>query len=85
MSHDQPDNAVRIRRLGIGDFILPNSYTKPQVIEKLDRLTTAAVRDNCQRRAADVAGCGALERASTLIEALVTVKTGSPRSSVGSH
>ncbi len=85
MSQDQPDNAMRIRRLSIGDFILPKAYTKPRVIEKLDRLMSSAVRDNCQRRAADLAPCQSLERASTLIEALVTVKTGSPPSAVGPY
>jgi UDP:flavonoid glycosyltransferase YjiC (YdhE family) len=84
MSHDQPDNAVRIRRLGIGDFVLPKTYTKPRVIEKLDHLMTATVRDECQRRMADVVGCGALETASNLIEALLTVKKGGSHSAISS-
>jgi len=82
MSHDQPDNAVRIRRLGIGDFILPKAYTQARVIEELDRLMSPAVRSNCQRRAADLASCQSLERASTLIEALVTVEMGSSRAAL---
>jgi rhamnosyltransferase subunit B len=84
MSHDQPDNAVRIRQLGVGDFILPKDYTNQRVIEKLNCLMDAAVRDACQRRAANVAGCQSLERASALIEALVTVKTREQPSAVGS-
>ena len=79
-SHDQPDNAIRIRRLGIGDFILPKAYTKARVIEKLDRLLSPAVRKNCQRRAADLVGSQSLEQASGLIEELASVETGSPRS-----
>jgi len=79
-SHDQPDNAVRIRRLGIGDFILPRAYTKAQVMEKLDRLMSPAVKATCQRRAADLAGGQSLEQASGLIEELASVETGSPRS-----
>jgi len=79
-SHDQPDNAIRIRRLGIGDFILPKAYTKARVLEKLDRLMNPAVKDNCQRRAADLAGGQSLEQASGLIEELATAEMGSPRS-----
>jgi rhamnosyltransferase subunit B len=77
-SHDQPDNAVRIRRLGIGDFILPKAYTKARVIEKFDRLMSPAVRENCQRRAADLVGSQSLEQASGLVEELATAQTGSP-------
>jgi len=54
MSHDQPDNAVRIRRLGVGVFVLPVAYTKARVIEKFDRVMSPAVKDNCVRRAADL-------------------------------
>jgi rhamnosyltransferase subunit B len=79
-SHDQPDNAVRIRRLCIGDFVLPRAYTKARVIEKLDCLMSPAVKDNCQRRAADLAGSQSLEKAAVLIEELATAEAGSPRS-----
>jgi len=79
-SHDQPDNAVRIRRLGIGDFVLPRAYTKARVIEKLDRLMSPAVKDNCQRRATDLAGSQSLEKAAGLIEELATAEASSPRS-----
>jgi rhamnosyltransferase subunit B len=71
-THDQPDNAVRIRCLGVGDFILPKTYTTARVIEKLDRLMSPAVRDNCQRRAADMVGSQSLENAAGLIEELAT-------------
>jgi len=77
-SHDQPDNALRIRRLGIGDFILPKAYTKARVIEKFDRLMSPAVRENCQRRAADLVGSQSLEQASGLVEELATAQTHSP-------
>jgi rhamnosyltransferase subunit B len=72
MSHDQPDNAVRIRRLGIGDFILPTEYTAVRVLEKLDRLRRPALKDKCQRWAADLAGSRSLEKAAGLIEELAT-------------
>lgn len=63
------------RRLGVGDFVLPGAYTKARVIEKLDRVMSPAVKDNCQRRAADLAGSQSLEQASNLVEALATAET----------
>jgi rhamnosyltransferase subunit B len=75
LTHDQPDNAVRVRRLGVGDFLLPATYTKARVIEKLDRVLNPAVKDNCQRRAADLAGSQSLEQASNLIEAVANAET----------
>lgn len=76
-SHDQPDNALRIRRLDIGDFILPRAYTAVRVSEKLNRLMSPTVRNNCQRRAADLAGSQSLKTACGLIEELATAEIGS--------
>ncbi len=67
-THDQPDNAVRIRRLGLGDFILPKAYSAVKVLEKLERLMRPAVRDNCVNRAKDVTSSHSLEDAVSLIE-----------------
>lgn len=47
-THDQPDNAIRVRRLGVGDFLLPKAYTSASVDEKLRRLMGPDVRKNCQ-------------------------------------
>ncbi len=71
-AHDQPDNAVRIRRLDIGDFLLPKAYTKSRAIEKLNPLMNLAVKTECQRRAADLAGTQSLETACGLIERSAT-------------
>ncbi|MDA0658477.1 MAG: glycosyltransferase [Planctomycetota bacterium] len=38
MSHDQPDNAARLRRLGVGDSIQPRRFTSRRVAAKLARL-----------------------------------------------
>jgi rhamnosyltransferase subunit B len=32
LAHDQPDNAVRVRRLGVGDFLLPKAYKAATVL-----------------------------------------------------
>lgn len=74
-SHDQPDNAVRIRRLGLGDYLLPGAYSKVRVIEKLRScLMDSAIRENC-RRAANLFGDqnAGLARASALVEQLCDV------------
>jgi len=69
LAHDQPDNAVRVRRLGVGDFLLPKAYKTPTVVKRLDRLLgSSAVTEACRRRAADVAASTALEQACRLME-----------------
>jgi rhamnosyltransferase subunit B len=70
LAHDQPDNALRIRRLGVGDFLLPRAYTAANVLKHLARLMTPAVQANCRRRAADMAAAQPLETACRLIEGL---------------
>lgn len=53
MSHDQPDNAVRLGRLGVGAALPPARFTGPRVAAALDRLLGAeAVRRRCQDLAA---------------------------------
>ncbi len=69
-SHDQPDNAVRIRRLGLGDFVLPGHYDVKGVIKKLDRLMRADIQKNCRQRAGDMAHTQSLISACALIEGL---------------
>ena len=68
-AHDQPDNAVRVRRLGVGDFLRPRRYNTGAVGATLKRLLgAAAVRENCRQRASDLAGAKPLDNACDLIE-----------------
>jgi rhamnosyltransferase subunit B len=76
-THDQPDNAVRVRRLGLGDFLLPKAYTPANVERSLRRLTNPDLRKNCQHRARELVGSQSLEKASLLIEELATKHTDS--------
>jgi rhamnosyltransferase subunit B len=69
-THDQPDNAVRVRRLGVGDFLLPRAYTPANVEKSLRRLMSPDIGENCQRRARDLAASHSLEKASSCIEEL---------------
>ncbi len=55
-AHDQPDNAARVRRLGVGDFLLPRRYRVGVVLQSLRRLlASSTVRENCRRRAGELA------------------------------
>jgi rhamnosyltransferase subunit B len=38
MSHDQPDNALRLRQLGVGVSLSPRQFTDPRVAAALDQL-----------------------------------------------
>lgn len=38
LAHDQPDNAVRIREQGLGDFLAPAQFQVPAVVRMMDRL-----------------------------------------------
>ncbi len=70
-AHDQPDNAVRIRRLGVGDFLLPRNYKSKPAAERLSRLIgSPAVREECRRRKVDVTAAKPLDRTCELIEQL---------------
>jgi rhamnosyltransferase subunit B len=55
MSLDQPDNAARIRRLGVGDYILPRGFNPRLVSEKLTGLLKKPiVGENCLKYAKKV-------------------------------
>ena len=71
MTHDQPDNAVRILRLGVGDFILPYKYKTTAVTRAVDRLIKSdSVKDQCRRRAGEMAAANAIDNTCLLIEQL---------------
>ena len=69
-THDQPDNALHIRRLGVGEFLLPGSYTTANVVRLLARMATPRTGANCQRLAREMAGNPSLEATCRLIEDL---------------
>lgn len=70
-AHDQPDNAVRVRRLGVGDFIPPTNYRTGRVAAKLDALLESTeVQESCHQRAQALGGCDPLVATCDLIEEL---------------
>ena len=71
LAHDQPDNAIRVRGLGVGEMLLPKHYQVETVLRRLDEmLGSAAIRENCRRRSRDLSAGSALERTCELIEGL---------------
>jgi UDP:flavonoid glycosyltransferase YjiC (YdhE family) len=68
-SHDQPDNAARIRRLGVGRTIPRNRYYAPRVANELRALLTDASYQERTREIAEqitdedgvVSACDAIE------------------------
>lgn len=50
MAHDQPDNAVRLKRLGCGSVLSPGKFKAPNIArELLHLLSDPAVKANCDR------------------------------------
>ncbi len=69
MSHDQPDNAARLKTLGVGDYLAPKQFKGTAVVHKLHHLLTSPdVAANCRRYAARVNFDLALENTCRLIE-----------------
>ncbi|CAN5586133.1 glycosyltransferase [soil metagenome] len=79
MAHDQPDNAARIRRLGVGDTLRPRAYRPRRVARMLDALVKDPnVKANCVKIKMRFLGTHPLEKTCDEIEAVVTPKEASP-------
>ena len=71
MAHDQPDNAVRLQRLGVGRALRPAAYRGPAVARELEPLLSSReVAASCRAAAQKLRGSDAVERACDLIEQL---------------
>jgi len=69
--HDQPDNAVRLTRLGVGSVVSRKDYKKRTVVRALDRLLhSKEVAGNCRSFASKIAQTQPLSEACRLIELL---------------
>lgn len=72
MSHDQPDNAYRVRSLGAGDRLMPRQFTGANVAAALARLTESNdVKARCAELAGRCAAQDALAETVDLIESVV--------------
>lgn len=75
MSHDQFDNAERVKKLGAGDEIKLNRYRAPEVVQRLQPLLISSkVRESCHQISAKFAGQNALEQAADLTEFLLSAQ-----------
>lgn len=71
MSHDQPDNADRLQRLGVGTSLSPRRFTAERLAEKLrGLLDSPEVAQRCKAIAAKFEGVNALARACEEVEAV---------------
>ncbi|MCB8945385.1 MAG: glycosyltransferase [Ardenticatenaceae bacterium] len=69
LSHDQPDNARLIKRLGVGDSLLPKEYKTTAVVQKLDHLLNdPIVQAKCQEYARRMDFEQSLAKACDVIE-----------------
>jgi rhamnosyltransferase subunit B len=72
LSHDQPDNAMRAKRLGVSASLPPNKFTGPRLAAKLRRLLDdpavnqrcADVARLCRERNGPAEVCDLIERAA---------------------
>ncbi len=69
LAHDQFDNAMRVRRLGCGDFLLPKQFAGETVAAALRTLTKSkSVTANCRQRAAALVQARPLEVICRMLE-----------------
>ena len=71
LAHDQFDNAMRIRKSGCGDFLLPKQFKRDRAAALLERLRTSPqVRAACEARADALRVAQPIVRACDLLESL---------------
>ena len=72
MSHDQPDNAERLKNLGVGDWLSVRKFRGPAVATKLrELLESSDVAARCREVAAQFANAKPLEQTCDMIECLL--------------
>jgi rhamnosyltransferase subunit B len=70
-AHDQPDNALRVERLGLGRSLYPEKYRAARAATMLKELIeSAAIRQCCRKYGAQIDGAAALEKACSLLQSL---------------
>lgn len=69
-SWDQPDNAARLERLGIGESLTLRRATGPRIAASLNRLLTAERRERCRQVAESFDDSDALSLAADYVEQL---------------
>jgi UDP:flavonoid glycosyltransferase YjiC (YdhE family) len=70
IAFDQKDNAIRVKRLGAGDWMRAARATGPRIAELLKRLLTREVKTRCEEIARRFGGEDSLEAAARAVEEL---------------
>ncbi len=72
LAFDHPDCAVRVKRLGVGDYLTPRRFRVRAARKKLHHLLhSETVRERCQALSKKIDPQGDLENSVRLIEALI--------------
>jgi rhamnosyltransferase subunit B len=71
MGFDQPDNAARLERLGVGAAIARRRFTGPNVARQLQRLLRPEIRARCRELASSFVQDRALTQPCDLIEEML--------------
>ena len=78
IAYDQKDNAIRVKRLGTGDWVRAGRASGPRIAELVKRVVTPEVKVRCGAIAARFAGEDALGAAADAVEALVRSESSTP-------
>jgi rhamnosyltransferase subunit B len=71
IAYNHPDDAVRLKRLGVGDYIAPRHFQGPRLARVLNRLIASSqVATRCRELAAHFAGSDPIDQACDLLEGL---------------
>ena len=73
-SHDQPDNALRVRRLGVACTLPARRYRAPRVARELERLLDGSYRAWAEAVAAVVRSEGGADAAAVAVERLLAAE-----------
>lgn len=71
MAHDQPDNAHRVTKLGVGLSITPSKYTSRNVMELLNKISHPSFKQKTAVVRSRFEGASALKTACDRIEACI--------------
>jgi rhamnosyltransferase subunit B len=73
LGYDRPDNAVRLRRIGVGDYLPPSEWRPDSIEKSLCRLLSSkAVKDNCKGFSERLRTCDSVSLACDAIEYLTS-------------
>jgi len=73
MAHDQPDQAQRLQRLGVGDYLLPKRFLADAVASKLENLLASPeVKLACEKTRALMAAQMPPERVADILQSAFT-------------